>query len=505
MTTVIVGAGAAGCVLAARLSVTREVTLVEAGPDAVSPPPDLLDARRNSMRAHDWGLWHRPGRRWLRFPYPRGRVVGGSSAVNTCIALRGEPADFDAWAATGLPEWAWARCLPAFRSIERDLDFGEAPWHGSEGPLPIARPKALAPWQAAFVAACERLGFPRTEDHNRPGSTGVGPHAFNRVPVEGRPWWRRVSAAEAWLTPEVRARPQLTLSPDTLVRRVRFQGRRVVGVEVERGGRVEVLPADEVVLAAGAVMTPGVLLRSGVGPRAQVEALGVTCVADVPGVGAQLLDHPGSALFFVPKAGVADPRDPIMQAALRTTSEAGGFPNDLQLQPGGNQAFDASRTWMVTLMCHVGRSLGVSQIRWSSADPRARPQISSTLLEHPGDRAVAVEGMRLAARLFEAPEMRDLATPLWPSHARLRRDDDAHAWIRGATDSGYHPCGTARMGPEEDAGAVTDAEGRVRGVEGLRVADASLFPAVPTSNIHLPVLMVAERIGRAMVSGSLDG
>ncbi len=255
--TVIVGAGSSGCVIAARVSERgdRDVLLVEAGPDhGAHIPDDLRDGTRNSMRAHDWGYTHRPSRaQWLPFPLPRGRVVGGSSAVNTCIALRGVPADYDEWAARGLPEWAWSECLPAFKRLERDLDLDtDDAVHGRDGPLPIRRhgPDELVPWQAAFVDAARALGFAAVRDHNHPDAEGVGPHAMNKI--DGV----RQSAAMAWLTPAVRARENLRVLPNTLAHKVLFERGRVVGVELETQGVRRTVRCRRVVLCAGALASP---------------------------------------------------------------------------------------------------------------------------------------------------------------------------------------------------------------------------------------------------------
>lgn len=494
-TTLIVGAGAAGAVIAARLSAdaSHTVLLVEAGPDydPQALPPDLLDGTRNSYRAHDWGLKHEVNAQApFRFPFPRGRVVGGSSAVNTCIALRGQPYDYDEWAEYAGPQWSWQACLPYFQKLERDLDFGAAPEHGEHGPLPVRRhpPEELTAWQAAFVQAARKLGYADCPDSNLAGTEGVGPHAMNKI--DGQ----RISAAQAWLTPEVRARPNLKILPQTLVRRVCFEGRRAVGVEVERAGEVQTLRAEQVVLSAGAIHTPGILLRSGIGPQAQLQRLGVERVQDLPGVAARLLDHPGCALFMNPRWGVVKRSDPLIQTVLRYTAQ-GGRTADMLLQPGS--VF--SSPWgafplLCSVMAAIGKPSGHGQLRYDSADPRTRPTIISGLLEHPDDLRRAVEAMQRAYALCQMPPMRALARHVWPRPRTLQRKEACEAWVRHACDSGYHPCGTVPMGLERDPLAACDGYGRVRGVARLRVADASLMPTIPSSNIHLATLMIGERL-----------
>ncbi len=496
---IIVGSGSSGGVIAARATENPRVRvlLLEAGPDYPTEiPNDLKRGGRNSVLRHDWRYGHVPteGQR-IPFVFPRGRVVGGSSSVNTCIALRGRPYDYDEW---NLPDWAWEKCLPAFKRLESDLDFGDEEWHGKDGPIPIRRHKReeMVPWQAAFLEACKMQGIADCPDHNHPTAAGAGPHAMNKIGGE------RMSVLRCYFTQAVRRRENLRIEARVLVRRVIVENGRACGVEIERDGRIETLRCKRVMLCGGAINTPGILLRSGIGPRERVERIGVTLVHDSPRVGARLLDHHGAAIFFLPSLGAIDLDDPLIQSLYRFTSASSDYPNDMQIQAGSVLPLPRITVPLVSIMCQVGKPFGHGEIHFDSADPHAKPRIASHVLELREDRLRAIAALRRAYEIAQSPPMTKLAMMIWPRRTTLF-SESMHDAIRNACDSGYHPCGTVPMAANASSGAV-DARGRFFGVDNLWVADASIMPTVPSANTNLTCIMIGERFGEWMSRGELD-
>ena len=530
---IIVGAGSAGCVLANRLSARPDlrVLLIEAGPRDWNPVfrVPIMAGRLFMGRYCNWSFQTEPephlaGR---RIPWPRGRVLGGSSSINGMIYARGNRLDYDGWAQQGLTQWSYDRVLPYFRKSERHHRGGDD-FHGADGPMPIGPATSTNPLFEAFVQAGLQAGHPANADFNGAEQEGVGRYDYNIW--QGQRW----SSARSFLDP-ARDRPNLSVMTDVQLRRVLIEKDRATGVEVEmHGGDVVQIRADhEVVLAAGAIGSPMALLHSGVGDPDRLRALGITVTAPLPGVGRNLQDHchvviahgsktpdetwehlriDKAALGFGRAALFGQgpfARFPHEGGAFLKTDPAAAAP-EVQIHffaggAGGLRHPFARKSWTRFGAGHVFygsvcqlRPESIGELTLASSDPRTQPLIRANYLSAETDRRVMRKGFRLMREIFAQAAFEPHRGPEVSPGSDVKSDDEIDAFIAANASTIFHPVGTCRMGLHEDA--VVGEDLRVRGVEGLRVADASIMPRIVSSNTHAPTVMIAEKAAELILA-----